>query len=190
MEGIKLYGLQRTFVQSYTLGDIKFGELVGVDVNGNGYYENLDYPHGQHRWVEYADAHNYDASSIPPEWHGWTTHMQDAPGSDAREYIDEKLKTKLEIDKGDHSVYEHHVGHTEYKMQSLLNYTSHRKRGYKIGGIKQLPDEEDKYHVHAGHRLQKNKKGRFEQQKGMDFWDPSDPEGANTKPPNRSLDVN
>jgi|Transcript_89800 NADH:ubiquinone oxidoreductase subunit len=87
------------------LGDIKFGECVGTDVNGNQYFENLDYPHGQHRWVEYADIHNYDAASVPPEWHGWMTHMQDAPGSDAREFITEKLKTKLEIDKGDHSIY-------------------------------------------------------------------------------------
>lgn len=34
---------------------------------------------GQHRWVEYADIHNFDASQIPPEWHGWMTHTFDEP---------------------------------------------------------------------------------------------------------------
>jgi len=35
MEGIKRYGLQRTLIQCYTMGQIKFGECVGEDVNGN-----------------------------------------------------------------------------------------------------------------------------------------------------------
>uniref|UniRef100_A0A7S2GA95 NADH dehydrogenase [ubiquinone] 1 alpha subcomplex subunit 12 n=2 Tax=Florenciella parvula TaxID=236787 RepID=A0A7S2GA95_9STRA len=195
MTGVKYYGLQKTIEQAYTLGDIKFGECVGTDVNGNQYFENLDYPHGQHRWVEYADIHNYDAASVPPEWHGWMTHMQDAPGSDAREFITEKLKTKLEIDKGDHSIYDHHVGHTTYEMDTLLNHTMHRKRGFNIGGIKQKPEEEDKYHKHAGSAQNKGSTGRFESQKGMEYWDPADPDGAEAlkKKPyvrTRSLDEN
>ena len=28
------------------MGNIKFGKCVGEDVNGNRYYENMDYPHG------------------------------------------------------------------------------------------------------------------------------------------------
>ena len=32
---------------------------------------------GRHRWVEYADAVDYDASSVPPEWHGWLHHITD-----------------------------------------------------------------------------------------------------------------
>eukprot|EP00624_Nannochloropsis_granulata_P002420 evm.model.NODE_2213_length_7292_cov_34.032776.2 len=35
------------------MGEVKFGELKGQDVNGNKYFENLEYPFGQHRWVEY-----------------------------------------------------------------------------------------------------------------------------------------
>lgn len=31
-------------------------------------YKNLDLPYGQHRWVEYSNIHDYDASMIPPEW--------------------------------------------------------------------------------------------------------------------------
>ena len=35
------------------MGEVKFGELKGVDRNGNKYFENTEYPFGQHRWVEY-----------------------------------------------------------------------------------------------------------------------------------------
>lgn len=31
------------------------------------FVKNLDYPFGQHRWVEYADIHNFDATNIQPE---------------------------------------------------------------------------------------------------------------------------
>ena len=34
-------------------------------------------PAGQHRWVEYADIHNYDAAMISPDWHGWIHYMHD-----------------------------------------------------------------------------------------------------------------
>lgn len=44
--------------------------------------QNLDYPFGQHRWVEYANIHNYDASMIHPDWHGWMHHVFDeTPGT-------------------------------------------------------------------------------------------------------------
>ncbi|CAN0444741.1 unnamed protein product, partial [Discosporangium mesarthrocarpum] len=33
---------------------------------------------GQHRWVEYADIHNYDSSTIPSSWHPWLHHMSDS----------------------------------------------------------------------------------------------------------------
>ena len=165
--------------------------------------------------MEYNDIHNLDASSIPPEWHGWMCHMMDTPGKDAREYIDKKLETKLEIGE-DMSGLDHHVGHTEYQMEGLTNWSSFRQRGYNIGGVHQLPGEEDKYHMHAGHAMNKKKKleGRFQvpfllaavmgfnihgllssrlcfqDQKGMHLWDPSDPDGEKIKPPNRPMEEN
>lgn len=52
--------------------------LVGVDKFGNKYYEKLDNTqYGRHRFVEYADIQNYDASSVPPEWHGWLHYITD-----------------------------------------------------------------------------------------------------------------
>eukprot|EP00614_Pseudopedinella_elastica_P035444 CAMPEP_0172616880 /NCGR_PEP_ID=MMETSP1068-20121228/68525_1 /TAXON_ID=35684 /ORGANISM="Pseudopedinella elastica, Strain CCMP716" /LENGTH=257 /DNA_ID=CAMNT_0013422485 /DNA_START=34 /DNA_END=807 /DNA_ORIENTATION=+ len=195
MEGIKRYGLQRTFVQAYTMGIIKFGECVGEDVNGNRYYENLDYPHGQHRWVEYKDIHNPDASSVPPEWHGWFTHMQDAPGPSVQSFLDSRLsESKLVAgDKTDSSkVYTDHVGlnASGFEMDGLLNKTQMRARGYKIGGMYQQPGEADKFTVHAGHALNKKSKGRFEAQKGMHLWDPEDEEGKTIPQPHRPREVN
>lgn len=44
----------------------KFGTYMGHDAAGNRYYENrVDYPFGQHRWVEPGDIHNFDSASIP-----------------------------------------------------------------------------------------------------------------------------
>lgn len=194
MEGIKRYGLQRTIVQCYTMGNIKFGECVGEDVNGNRYYENLDYPHGQHRWVEFKDIHNPDASTIPPEWHGWHTQMQDAPGTSVQSFIDAKLQGSHQVagDACDSSVaYSDHVGlnASGYETEEVMNHTGYRARGYKVGGLKQLPGDPDLYTVHAGHALRKDSKGRYEAQKKMHLWSP-EKDGADIPAPARSLDVN
>ncbi|KAL6642611.1 hypothetical protein ACP70R_020792 [Stipagrostis hirtigluma subsp. patula] len=55
--------------------------LVGVDKFGNKYYEKLhDTQYGRHRWVEYAEKGRYNASQVPPEWHGWLHHITDNTG--------------------------------------------------------------------------------------------------------------
>lgn len=56
------------------------GVLVGTDGFGNKYYERLqDEQYGRHRWVVYADLAfpKYDASAVPPEWHGWLHFITD-----------------------------------------------------------------------------------------------------------------
>ncbi|WRX35209.1 NADH dehydrogenase [ubiquinone] 1 alpha subcomplex subunit 12 - like 2 [Theobroma cacao] len=58
--------------------------LVGVDKFGNKYYEKLgDTQCGRHRWVEYAKKDRYDASQVPPEWHGWLHCITDHTGDEA-----------------------------------------------------------------------------------------------------------
>ncbi|KAK9727353.1 hypothetical protein K7432_001930 [Basidiobolus ranarum] len=52
------------------IGDFKVGKLVGTDKFGNRYYENNDENFGRERWIDFAKG-EYDASQIPPEWHGW-----------------------------------------------------------------------------------------------------------------------
>ncbi|KAJ1393948.1 NADH ubiquinone oxidoreductase subunit NDUFA12-domain-containing protein, partial [Ochromonadaceae sp. CCMP2298] len=79
---VKERGWNGAMMQIYQIGDLKFGELKGSDKFGNRYYEDLDLPYGQHRWVEYANAHNYDASMIQPEWHGWMHHVYDETPND------------------------------------------------------------------------------------------------------------
>lgn len=37
---------------------------------------------GRHRWVEYADRGRYNASQVPPEWHGWLHHITDHTGDE------------------------------------------------------------------------------------------------------------
>ncbi|XP_031248581.1 probable NADH dehydrogenase [ubiquinone] 1 alpha subcomplex subunit 12 [Pistacia vera] len=57
--------------------------LVGVDKFGNKYYEKYgDTQHGRHRWVEYAEKSRYNASQVPPEWHGWLHHITDHTGDE------------------------------------------------------------------------------------------------------------
>ncbi|KAK8947836.1 putative NADH dehydrogenase [ubiquinone] 1 alpha subcomplex subunit 12 [Platanthera guangdongensis] len=62
--------------------------LVGVDKFGNKYYQRLENTqYGRHRWVEYAENSRYNASQVPPEWHGWLHYITDHTG-------DELLKLK------------------------------------------------------------------------------------------------
>ncbi|KAJ3689525.1 hypothetical protein LUZ61_018689 [Rhynchospora tenuis] len=57
--------------------------LVGVDKFGNKYYEKLgDTQYGRHRFVEYAQKSRYNASQVPPEWHGWLHYVTDHTGDE------------------------------------------------------------------------------------------------------------
>ena len=42
---------------------------------------------GRHRWVEYADKGRYNASQVPPEWHGWLQYITDSTGDEASSLI-------------------------------------------------------------------------------------------------------
>mmetsp|Transcript_4545 Transcript_4545/g.7029 ORF Transcript_4545/g.7029 Transcript_4545/m.7029 type:complete len:149 (+) Transcript_4545:103-549(+) len=73
--------LKRLFMMK---GEIKAGAVVGTDAFGNKYYESTVPKDGEQyakdRWVEYKDIYNFDASTVPPEWHAWLHHMcDDAP---------------------------------------------------------------------------------------------------------------
>jgi NADH:ubiquinone oxidoreductase subunit len=55
------------------------GRRVGTDRFGNIYYESRRprAAHARHkRWVVYAGE--VEATSVPPEWHGWLHHTTDA----------------------------------------------------------------------------------------------------------------
>ncbi|KAI6646590.1 hypothetical protein LOD99_12711 [Oopsacas minuta] len=71
-------GLWNSIKIIYRRSDLRVGTLVGEDANGNKYYENLRYQFGRHRFVDYK-LKEFDASQVPPEWHGWLHYMTDNP---------------------------------------------------------------------------------------------------------------
>ncbi|MBP0446772.1 NADH:ubiquinone oxidoreductase subunit NDUFA12 [Roseomonas sp. SSH11] len=56
------------------------GRRIGTDSAGNAYFESrgdyLGYAR-KRRWVVYAGAP--EATTVPPQWHGWLHHSVDAP---------------------------------------------------------------------------------------------------------------
>ena len=156
--------------QLYTIGDLKFGELKGVDKWGNHYYEDLEQPFGQHRWVEYADIHNPDAAMIQPEWHGWMHHMFD----ETPDQLDQIEKDIMDTTEVTHAIYDTHVGHIEDKEAvPLVNVSTKRHRGYKVGSLPIGEEDEEDYYLQPGHPLSK-KEGRFENgRKETTEWNPN-----------------
>jgi len=140
----------------YTNGDypFKYGTYMGCDAAGNRYYENrIDYPYGQHRWVEPGDIHNFDSTSIPPEWHGWMVSMHDDTPSQTEEYIEEKVKHIEPMCKSDANIA-HNVGHQEelFNFHHLHNQSQVRSRGYGIGNhvVGLPPFAKDSYYTQPG----------------------------------------
>lgn len=140
----------------YVNGDYPFkvGTYMGCDAAGNRYYENrVDYPFGQHRWIEPADIHNFDSSHIPPEWHGWMTHMNDATPSMEEEFIKEKMK-HIQSGEISHAPYVSNVGHQEpyFNFHHMHNQSQIRSRGYGIGNhvVGLPPGAPDAYYTQPG----------------------------------------
>eukprot|EP00578_Thalassiosira_sp_NH16_P025624 CAMPEP_0181100700 /NCGR_PEP_ID=MMETSP1071-20121207/13336_1 /TAXON_ID=35127 /ORGANISM="Thalassiosira sp., Strain NH16" /LENGTH=248 /DNA_ID=CAMNT_0023183453 /DNA_START=24 /DNA_END=770 /DNA_ORIENTATION=+ len=140
----------------YTNGDypFKFGTYMGCDAAGNRYYENrVDYPFGQHRWVEPGDIHNYNSASIPPEWHGWMTSMNDAPPAAEGDYIGERKQHIISMCHSDANI-DHNVGHQEniYNFHHMHNLTEVRSRGYGVGNpvVGLPPGAKDSYYTQPG----------------------------------------
>jgi len=165
---VKERGWGGVLEQLYTIGDLKFGELKGVDQFGNKYYEDLDLPFGQHRWVEYANIHNPDASSITPEWHGWMHHTFDETPDELNKIEREMLATTDET----HAIYETHLGKQEtVEFLGQVNVSTFRSRGYKVGSLSTGPEEPDQYYKQPGHPLS-SEQGRFEKRKEQTEWTP------------------
>lgn len=163
-------GWRGTYNQLYLIGDIKFGECKGTDAFGNKYYENMDLPFGQHRWVEYSNIHNPDASMIQPEWHGWMHHMFDETPAemDAMEKLTQPTTTT------NHAIYSSHVALTNPKMhyhdKETTTASQFRPRGYGVGSLHSGPGEEH-YYKQPGHPLNKEP-GHFRERKEMEEWTP------------------
>ncbi|ORY96814.1 NADH ubiquinone oxidoreductase subunit NDUFA12-domain-containing protein, partial [Syncephalastrum racemosum] len=64
--------------QMNTIGDTKYGALIGIDRNGNKFFENNDEVSGRERWVEFASSEP-DSADIDPAWHMWMARMVQEP---------------------------------------------------------------------------------------------------------------
>lgn len=62
-----------------SLGDAKAGTYIGQDRMGNKYYEDLNEIPGRHRWVEFHQNGDVNASQVEPAWHSWLHHIQQEP---------------------------------------------------------------------------------------------------------------
>lgn len=140
----------------YSNGDYPFkvGTYMGCDEKGNRYYENrVDYPIGQHRWVEPADIHNFDSTHVPPEWHGWMHSMNDATPSMEQEYMEEMHKRQIKMEHSD-APYRDNVGHQEpyFNFNLQHNQSQIRSRGYGIGNtvVGLPPGSPDAYYTQPG----------------------------------------
>lgn len=144
-------------IHMYTNGDypFKFGTYMGTDGAGNRYYENrVDYPFGQHRWVEPADINNFDSTQVPPEWHGWMMHMNDATPTTEAEYIQEKLNAASRGERISHAPYQHNLGQQNrmFHFNHMHNQSQVRSRGYGIGNpiVNLPPGVKDAYYTQPG----------------------------------------
>jgi NADH:ubiquinone oxidoreductase subunit len=115
-------GWRGTVLQLYTIGDLKFGKLMGTDKFGNQYYEDRTLPYGQHRWVEYTNIHNPDTTMIQPEWHGWMHHVFDETPDKVRTNFDDKLIAIEETN----AIFEDHIGDAHPTATDQVNLTQYR----------------------------------------------------------------
>lgn len=127
---------------------------MGCDAAGNRYYENrVDYPFGQHRWVEPGDIHNFDSTSIPPEWQGWMTSMNDEPPCSEETYIAQKTD-KVDQMCASNAPDKSNVGLQDnlWNFKKMHNQTQIRSRGYGIGNpiVGLPPGAKDGYYTQPG----------------------------------------
>lgn len=149
-------GWKGLFNHMYTNGDypFKFGTHMGTDAGGNKYYENRhDYPFGQHRWVEPGDIHNFDSSSIGPEWHGWMTSMNDTPPSSEEEYFEKETGDIAPMCRSS-APEKSMVGYQNpvYNFHHMHNQSQVRSRGFNIGNpvVGLPPGAPDAYYTQPG----------------------------------------
>ena len=144
-------GLRGLYEHLYVFRQIKEGTLVGEDRYGNKYYENNDLPYGQHRWYQpknYQTQVLHDASSIPPEWHGWMHCSTDRIPSPSALPTGPAVVDHSDVPRSldTHEVPEKVRMSSEWRPNPTLN----RERGYGIKHLYQTQMGGNSYYVQPG----------------------------------------
>lgn len=144
----KRLGLMGLAKQLYMFRRIKQGTLVGVDQFGTKYWQNMDLPYGQHRWCEPAETvatQLWDASNIPPEWHGWMHSQNDiVPTSNAELPTGDRMVSESDVPK---DIYTHQQ---KFTLPWRANPTLNRERGYGVRNMYQTQVGGNGYYVSPG----------------------------------------
>ncbi|WFD04500.1 hypothetical protein MOBT1_003210 [Malassezia obtusa] len=77
---IRKGGLAKYWRDMQYIDDAKWGKMVGIDSNGNKYWENVEEQPGRTRWVDFA-SHDFDTTQQEPIWHAWLAHTRMEPPS-------------------------------------------------------------------------------------------------------------
>eukprot|EP00899_Mesostigma_viride_P001734 jgi/Mesvir1/11561/Mv17932-RA.1 len=86
MSAIRKNGVWGVLDGNLTNTHARPGILKGVDEFGNQYYESAekDGVYLCNRWVVYSKNYHYNASTVPPRWHGWLHFIHDTiPSEDS-----------------------------------------------------------------------------------------------------------
>ncbi|KAL1304384.1 hypothetical protein AAFC00_003384 [Neodothiora populina] len=78
LRNLRTIGFKEAGHQMQYLGDTKAGTLIGKDLYGNKFFENLEDLPLRTRWVDYKDK-EFSPDQIEPGWHAWISYMVDKP---------------------------------------------------------------------------------------------------------------
>ena len=205
---LKEWGPIETMKKVFRYDEVKLGVLKGEDYLGNKYYEETSCQHGRHRWVEYNPKYgwNWDPTRIPPEWHGWLTHMTDSTVSNPSTKRGMQNNWASNVPNASE-----HEGTITTRVD--INPSIVRTRGYGVGSV--FHQFEKGTTPGEGSLNQKNlaffsipddglspNKGKYWTQKGSPLsdkhepmelkihsWDPSNPTGKGVKVTDRARDL-
>ncbi|KAF0852980.1 mitochondrial Complex I (CI) NADH:ubiquinone oxidoreductase subunit B17.2/N7BM/DAP13/NDUFA12 [Andalucia godoyi] len=102
-------GVKETLLKVIRFKDAWFEKsskrLIGTDQFGNSYYETALDAQLRERFVVPANAKQYDASSIPPEWHNWLHRMTNVPPTSVAPYVPKYAKNHRSNPTGSGNAY-------------------------------------------------------------------------------------
>ena len=129
-------------------------------------------PFGQHRWVEYAEIHNFDTTMIQPEWFRWIHHTCDETPDEERAMEASRHMTNDDTE----TKYKSHEYQPPQLPPAQMNKSQFRARGWGVGSINTKPEEPDQFWMQPGHPMHPlaEKGGRFKDGRIYDTWDPSE----------------